>query len=94
LKPCLQARDTCMCRRCANAQLLLDAAYSYGLVGLRDLEVNMRRIVCDEKKLTCMKRECADCQYKLIHDPSRLSVQPITFYQWEKTENERGFQIM
>jgi hypothetical protein len=73
-------------------QLLLDAAFSRGLVSSRDIEVNIRKKVCDDQNRSCMERSCVACECKIVHDPGRLSPLPFTFYQWEKVKNN-GFQV-
>ena len=75
--------------KCTNMQLLLDAAFSRGLVTSRDLEVQMRKIVCSETSIECMlNRDCAECQNRIAHDPARLTPATVVFFCWEKVKRE------
>jgi hypothetical protein len=90
LRPSLNNRETCMCIKCANIQLILDFAYCKGIVDSRDIQHQIRKFVCNDQSQKCMYRQCSQCPPFQVHDASRIPDGSLTCFQWEKVK-QTGF---
>ena len=84
LRPSLNNRETGMCIKCANVQLILDFAYCKGIVDSRNFHHQIRKIVCNDQSRECMYRQCSQCLRFQVQDASRLPDGSLTCFQWEK----------
>jgi len=66
--PTSKDRDTCMCKRHANVQLMADKLFQLGVVDFKNCEdaLQQMQICCDENDKVCMMRESSVCQDKHI----------------------------
>lgn len=94
LIPKLQNRDMCLCFKCDNYQLLLDALFMRNYTATRDRETILKQISCDWNQFDCANRLCTECNSNLPYDnmrcPSEADRREIIYYQWMKTDAGEG----
>jgi len=64
--PTSKDRDTCMCKKHTNVQLLTDKLFQLGIVGFKNCEDVLEQICCDVNEKACMMRECDACRGREI----------------------------
>ena len=65
--PTSKDRDTCMCKKHTNIQLLTDKLFQLGIVGFKNCEDVLEQICCDVNEKACMMRECDACRGREIN---------------------------
>ena len=80
--PVAKDRDTCLCRKHENLQLLADKLYQLGILKSKYLEDVLQHICCDISERACMFRECEVCQGQTVHFQKNNVPQDDTVVVW------------
>nr|XP_049701306.1 uncharacterized protein LOC126055567 [Helicoverpa armigera] len=80
-------RDTCLCSRHLNMELLLQGLHRACIVNVRTCEQLLSKLCCDSRNLDCLNRSCNTCSsYHLEY--FNVSENNVSFYEWRKTMKE------
>jgi hypothetical protein len=91
--PLARDRETCLCKRCDNAQLLADTLYHRKLLVTRDLEALTQQLHCLNKTKDCSWGKCVQCcNKKIVGDVVEDGI--IQFRQWESVLNAHEHKCM
>jgi hypothetical protein len=86
--PLARDRETCLCKRHDNAQLLADSLYYRKLLATKDLEALTQLLQCQNKTKDCAWGKCVQCcNNRIIQD--FIDGASIQFQQWESITNEQ-----
>lgn len=89
--PMSKDRDTCLCKKHENAQLLNDKLFQLGVVKFKRVEDFLQHVCCSTDSFRCMTRTCEVCheysvQFQDIAVPSDTSV--VVWFQWDATSHQ------
>ncbi|KAH9632276.1 hypothetical protein HF086_010201 [Spodoptera exigua] len=80
-------RDTCLCSRHLNMELLLQGLHRACIVNVRTCEQLLSKLCCDSKNLDCLNRSCNTCSSNHL-EYFNVSENNVSFYEWRKTMKE------
>lgn len=89
--PTSKDRDTCLCRKHENVQLLNDKLFQLGVVKFKRAEDFLQQICCSTDSFRCMSRECDTCcqqsvQFRDVGVPSDTSV--VVWFEWTTANHQ------
>jgi len=85
----LKERDTCLCSRCENVELLFTAL---GRVKATKASTPLRLVssmICAEGTDECYQRKCLKCKAKEIPFGELDDQTPVKYYKWVKISEEK-----
>ncbi|XP_049886327.1 uncharacterized protein LOC126380771 [Pectinophora gossypiella] len=89
LSPGLTNRETCLCIKHSNMDLLFMALKQSGLLSNQNIFALLTSLVCDTKKRECMYGECETCKnQKCNYNVSESPTELVTWLQWERVNHE------
>lgn len=87
IRPTLKDRDTCLCIKHDNLQLLMSALVGKGILTNGKTDFYSKQLVCDLDTKKCMYGDCVECKSKTLDPlPPEVFEKNIQYYQWEKLE--------
>ena len=88
--PTSKDRDTCMCKRHANVQLMTDKLFQIGAVKYKNCEDALKLICCDVNNKSCMMRLCDSCQDRHIFfsDSAAKDDHVVVWSEWTTSMHE------
>jgi len=91
VEPRAADRETCLCTKHSNIQLIVDRLYQMKIVREARADDLCKDVCCDVKSKNCMLRQCKECSNKRI--PCDIGTDrendTITFYQWQTRVEEK-----
>lgn len=89
--PKLTDRNTCLCKRHDNIQLMVNKLHREGATETNDLSWHYKQLVCDANNQKCMYGECTLCEDKQLPriDQSMVNTE-VTYHQWVTKQEERS----
>lgn len=54
-------RDTCLCSRHTNMELLVKALHKAGIINVKSSEELLSKLCCDSRNWSCLNRSCVTC---------------------------------
>jgi hypothetical protein len=89
--PTAKDRDTCLCKKHENAQLMADKLYQLKVLKGKHCENLLQSVCCDVNEKTCMFRECSTCcdrdiQFVVDGAPQDNSV--VVWSEWAATSKD------
>lgn len=89
VKPNLQERDTCLCDKCENMSLLVQALNRNKVLEETTGLSLIRSLCCLERSDKCMQRKCDECKYKLVNFLSCDENKVVAYKKWVTIQEER-----
>ena len=84
LIPKASDRDTCLCAKHENIQLMVTALHKAKVVNSPRPDVMLKQLVCSMDSKLCMYGECPDCkQRELAGLDKDVGDQVVTYSQWQ-----------
>ena len=88
--PTAKDRDTCLCKKHENIQLMADKLFQLGLIKVKNCENTLEMICCNTSNYDCMARECGICRDRVIAFSSHGPINEDAVVVWSEwtTVNE------
>jgi hypothetical protein len=95
VRPKPSDRQQCLCLRCENLALLVEAMHSARLVSIRDKHQLLLSILCEgEPSQACFSGECPVCRDRSPIQTDFVSSQmEVTFGEWRQKEATSGMEV-
>ena len=94
LLPKAADRETCLCMKHQNVQLMVDALHKVKILSSSDPMVYMNKLFCDPKNKKCVYNECDTCKRMELDGLEKESGDKIVkYYQWQTTSTEDGRKV-
>jgi hypothetical protein len=90
-------REQCLCLRCENLDLLVQAMHNVRLISHRDKHQLLRTIVCQGETLrdACLSRVCHVCRGRSPIDKDVAASQPeVRYGEWRSKEGASGMEVV
>ena len=85
IQPRPSDRETCMCTKHANIQLLVDRLYNLNIIEVNRADDICPYVVCNTHSKACMNKKCSECVAKDIGIslPEDLREDSVQFFEWK-----------
>lgn len=80
-------RDTCLCSRHCNIDLLIKALHKAGIINVKSSDEVLSKLCCDPRRSACLNRTCNICALNKL-EYFNISSGNVTFYEWKKSVKE------
>jgi len=90
IKPTERDRETCLCKIHDNLRLKLNTAHAENMYETKDLDKLCSKIVCDERNMSCMYRECTLCKDKLLPCNNNDEGKQVVWKEWKTKRFEKN----
>jgi hypothetical protein len=86
-------REQCLCLRCENLDLLVQATHAAGLIAVRDKQQLLEALVCSTDRPACLSRGCAECKDRspILTDVAS-HVESVAVPFWRAKEGSSGME--
>jgi len=89
IEPQVKDRETCLCVRHANMELLVQRLHRVSIIKERSPSQLCNVVMCDAKSKSCMYGECRNCQSRVVSADNLASSSDRTFYYKWTTKTEK-----
>ena len=89
VEPVAKDRDTCVCVKHANMQLLVDKLHFGGIIKETSTEEICRAACCDATMKECMYGECVKCKSNLIPHLKATNDDELFYFKWITKKESR-----
>ena len=90
--PKLSDRDTCLCKRHSNVQLMADTLHREGVIASARPMEQCAQLVCDTDRKICMYGECDQCDDRRLDMAAATrptnDTKEVTYMQWTTKDKE------
>ncbi|KAJ2937230.1 hypothetical protein O0L34_g19420 [Tuta absoluta] len=88
LSPGASSRDTCMCIKHANMELLFEALKKKGVISHPNITDLLKDVVCDTKSYACMSSKCENCKNTRIKYNEDKFQEEVIWRQWVREDHK------